>query len=198
MKSRRHLSALYFALLLVSTPVFAIVTTRDGPPSPQEIAQQQHVQDTWEKAIATPYYYWCILAVGVLVASFGLHKIAQRKRLNFNAWMHLGTILLFVAFVYLHFRIRGAFLEMVNGVGLSAWTPIDITKLPFLLGSSSLGAVLLIALWIVIHPIIRLKGATELSLKQCLVSLGVTLMFLTLATILLGASFAFVVVFYSF
>ena len=169
MKSRTSLNIICLLLALALAPLAASAVVSGVPLSAEDVEQRDTDRLKWEESMATPAYYWAVLVAGVLVASVGLHKLAQRRQLTFRPWMHCGAILMFVMFVSVYFLARHTVLETIGPQGpFSPWRtgPCRLAGLPFLLGSSPLGAAALIMMWAIGHPAVLLKGAAESTTKQ--------------------------------
>lgn len=131
--------------------------------SPNENAELAAVEQA-VNALHTPLSYWIVIIIG-LVASRWLVRPPEKEVQKNDDAVFLASACLFVVALLSYLHIRNQFIPIyVDLIGRSD----ALLTMPMLLGSSPIGAVLLILSWYYVHPIARRQVGPSTGIKTIL------------------------------
>jgi len=102
-------------------------------------------------SLHTPAIYWVVVIVGV-IASRWLVRPSDRDTQHGDWLIYIASAILFLIALLAYLHIRNKFIDIFAELTESVHS---LLIMPMLLGSSPIGAVLLILSWYYFHPIAR-------------------------------------------
>lgn len=119
----------------------------DSPATIEQVVMSLH----------TPTSYWVVVIIG-LIASRWLVQPPEKKVHRMDEVIYIASAGLFLVALLFYLHIRNKFIPIYAEL----WEqPESLLIIPILLGSSPLGAVLLILSWYYAHPIARRRVDRE-------------------------------------
>jgi len=137
---------------MLTFPVTASAIISGGRASPEVMAVRRQINAEFTSALATPIWYWLALGAGVAAGALFVRRMAHREDVRLSVLSFILPIAALTLVLAIHFRIRHVMGQMAQDIYLTEYSPVFWIKLPFLAGSSIVGAILIAGVWTITHP----------------------------------------------
>jgi hypothetical protein len=165
------------------TPLL-IITARLSTNDAASVSAQMSSEQV-ARLVETPSLFWVVIALGIALSPFMARPVAGHADKKAQAYFYATSAILFFSSVMAFVHIRDRFVLIFADLLRPAY---GVLTFPLLLGSSPLGAALLIFAWYYVHPVPRLKAgprSTGASILRAFIPMVLMFLFISF-TVMVG------------
>jgi hypothetical protein len=114
--------------------------------------------DAMVSSLETPSVFWIVIILGMVFSPFMVHPRSGCVNKKAQMYLYVISAILFFLSIMAFLHVRDSFVLIFADLLPPAY---GMLSFPILLGSSPLGAALLIFAWYYAHPVYRLKAGQD-------------------------------------